>query len=354
MKALVLFLLGSLPALATAEYCQPIVIQHSKVPNTDQTNYVLTVNDTDPHLATVANGGYVQNSNGNDITFTSDSQGLNLLSWDPFEVYNPVTGQIVTQVQVGTVSHTVDTTIYRCAGIPSAGFQGGTMGVVWPSAYLGVYHLGNGTVLSAADSTSHANNGTIFGALATVGEIGGAAGIVGASDHIALPNSIAFPFTIEAWVNISSASGFNVITHLPGSYNDTFVYLGSGGYLQVYYGGGCASDSNVFVSASWQHVAATFVGPGSPCVLYVNGSQVAAGTMLNQSPGAITPAILGSAGSSGPVGSLDEVRIYNGAISASRIAADYNNQSNPMTFYIPGTWTAMQITRTGGSQSFVF
>ena len=356
MKSLVAVLLVSLPALAGVNYCQPIVIQHSRVPNSDQPNYVLTVNDTDPHLATVTNGGYVQASNGNDIVFSSDSLGQNLLSWDQLEVYNPITGQIVTHVAVGTISHTTDTTIYRCAGTASAGFQGGAAGTAWPTGYFGVYHLGSGTTLNAIDSTSYANNGTIVGAVAAAGKIGGAASITGATDHISLPDSPEFPFSIEAWVNVNSITGFQVIAHMPGSYNDVYFYIGEGGLLQGWYAGAnCASSSSAVPTGSWQYAAVTFAGPGGGCVLYLNGLQASTGTMNSQSQGAAAPATLGSAGSSGPVaGLLDEVRFYNAVVPASLIAANYNNQSNPLTFYIPGAWAAMQTTRTGGSQTFVF
>src|SRR5437588_588456 len=52
-----------------------IVIDHTKVRNTDQVNFPLLISGTYSYLASVANGGSVQNVNGYDIVFTSDCAG---------------------------------------------------------------------------------------------------------------------------------------------------------------------------------------------------------------------------------------------------------------------------------------
>src|SRR5258706_6168139 len=54
-------------------YSRSITIDHSKVPNSDQSNFPILISGTYSYLATVANGGNVQNSNGYDLIFTSDS-----------------------------------------------------------------------------------------------------------------------------------------------------------------------------------------------------------------------------------------------------------------------------------------
>jgi hypothetical protein len=53
---------------------------------------------------------------------------------------------------------------------------------VWDVNFKGVWHLPNGTILSANDSTSNGNNGTINGATATTGEIAGGASFNGSND----------------------------------------------------------------------------------------------------------------------------------------------------------------------------
>ncbi len=67
---------------------------------------------------------------------------------------------------------------------------------VWDSNYNGVWHFPNGTTLSANDSTADANNGTINGATATTGKIGGAASFNGTSSEISLGSTgLPFPYS---------------------------------------------------------------------------------------------------------------------------------------------------------------
>ncbi len=70
-----------------------VTIDHTKVPNTDQINFPVLISGTFPYLATVANGGNIQNANGYDIVFTSDADGTTKLDYE-VESYNPVTGAL--------------------------------------------------------------------------------------------------------------------------------------------------------------------------------------------------------------------------------------------------------------------
>lgn len=364
MKMLAALLVGSLPALAGVTYCQPIVIQYSQVASVDQANYVLTVSDTDPHLATLANGGYVQTSNGDDIIFSSDSQGQNLLHWDPLEVYNPVTGQIVTHVGVGTVSHTANTTIYRCTGNAVGAFQGGAAGAAWPSSYRLVHHLGRGGALDVGDSTTNGNNGMSVGASAAPGMVGEAAGLNGTSNYIGVADSgsleITGQLTLAAWVKFNAIPG-GVYTEIIQKGSPYFLFSDGNPNLGLAIDGDyvAGADYSIPVSAvgAWSQIVGTYDSSSSTVKLYWNGTLVDTRTTANTLTADTSPLGLGAlAGGGGQFlnGALDEVRISSVALSADRIATDFNNQSNPSTFYIPGAWTAMQITQTGGSQIFVF
>src|SRR5690242_412053 len=63
---------------------------------------------------------------------------------------------------------------------------------VWDSNYKTVYHLPNGSTLSAADSTANANNGTNSGATAALALIGGGASFDGSTSYLTIPSS-GFP-----------------------------------------------------------------------------------------------------------------------------------------------------------------
>ena len=88
-----------------------LTINHTQVPNTDQTNFPYLFNTTDPLLATTTYNGHVASPNGYDIIFTSDAAGQNILNYE-MEEYNPATGQVVAWVQIPLLSHTQDTVIY--------------------------------------------------------------------------------------------------------------------------------------------------------------------------------------------------------------------------------------------------
>lgn len=203
------FFLGTLTqvsAQSSYNYERPITIRHTQIPNTNQTNLPVLISGTYSYLATTNNGGNVTNSNGYDIIFTLDAAGTNILPFEQ-ESYSASTGAVNYWVKVPTLSHTTDTIIYLFYGNSSITSDQSNRAGTWDSNYVGVWHLPNGTTLSAIDSTSNGHNGTISGATATSGEIGGGADFSGSTDAIALGNSSSFyntSFTVSAWINPSS------------------------------------------------------------------------------------------------------------------------------------------------------
>ena len=163
----------------------------------------MLVSVTDANLATVANGGSVGKSNGNDILFTA-SDGASKLNHE-IESYNAATGQLIAWVNVPTLSASVNTVIYVYYGNGTAGNQQNPGGV-WDSNFEGVWHLPNGSTLSANDSTANGNNAAALnGTGAGSGEIGGAASLNGTSNFIEVLNSSSLngwtQQTISAWIN---------------------------------------------------------------------------------------------------------------------------------------------------------
>jgi hypothetical protein len=156
------------PQGSSYTYRRTITIDHTKVPNTDQTNFPVLISGTYSYLATTANGGNVQNANGYDVIFTSDIGCSTKLNHE-VETYNATTGAVNYWVKVPLLSHTSDTTIYLCYGNSSVTTDQSNKTGVWDANYKGIWHLSNGTTLNASDSTTNANNGTISGAVATAG-----------------------------------------------------------------------------------------------------------------------------------------------------------------------------------------
>ena len=96
-------------------YVRQIVIDHMKVPNSDQSNFPFLFSTSDPAFASTSYGGHVTNSNGYDIIFSTDPSGQTKLDYE-FEEYNPKTGQVIAWIGVPLLSHTTDTTLYMFYG----------------------------------------------------------------------------------------------------------------------------------------------------------------------------------------------------------------------------------------------
>lgn len=333
-------------------YKRQIVIDHTKVPNTDQSNFPFLFNTTDPTLASTANGGHVANPNGLDIIFSTDPNGQNLLNYE-MEEYNAVTGQVIAWVNIPNLSHTADTVIYMSYGNPNISVSQQNPSAVWDSNYMGVWHVPNGTQLSLADSTSNGNNATNAGALPTAGEIDGGMQTNGNTyATIGTPASLANlaegNATFSAWVNPSATGGGVIIgkddndvtagwvLDLTPNNNVDFRSIYSSVDMDV------QSSSSISVGV-WSHVVVTLNGSpsqGGTATIYINGVPSGSGTGglgTNADDSTqiayLANARFGSAVSTALNGVADEFRVSNTIRSADWIATEYNNQSSPSTFY---------------------
>jgi Concanavalin A-like lectin/glucanases superfamily len=127
--------------------------------------------------------------------------------------------------------------------------------------------------------------------------------------------------TISSWVNVSNASGNQNIVALSGSGLLQFGIRG-GSYV-VWPSGAATTVTGPAVSTGgWHHVAYTYSGtPGAGAdIIYVDGVAYP-GTFTHQS-GATTAAYLGTFSGASEFfnGSVDDVRIYNVALSARQVA----------------------------------
>ena len=294
-------------------------------------------------MATIANGGQVQNSNGYDIVFTSDSAGTNKLNFE-IETYNPATGAIVAWVQVPTLSHTADTTIYLQYGDTSVSTNQQNQTGVWDSNYKSVWHFGGGATLTANDSTSNGNNGTLVNSPTVAsGQIGAAAGFTPAnSQYISagLATAATTNVTLSAWIQWNGTSQESVVAY-NGSYGNGWGLTigsasggcsagGSVGLLFSFITCNALSATSSLTAGQWTYVVLT--RGSTTWGLYANGVLITTGTSDPYTP--TSSFLMGEIGSSSYFGGeLDEVRVSNIARSLDWIATEYNNQSSPSAFY---------------------
>jgi hypothetical protein len=206
-----------------------------------------------------------------------------------------------------------------------------------PAGLVAAYSFNEGSGTGANDSSGKANHGTTSGGATwtAAGKNSGALTFNGTNALVTVPDSASLDLTtgltIEAWVrlaNTTAAWSTIALKERPsgmcyGLYGKTNA---GGPTLQVRTGSSEPRTPNVAVPAAntWVHVAGTY--DGSTLRLYVNGGQVA----TQAATGALTTSnsALRIGGNSvwGEYlsGSLDDLRIYNRALTAVEIGADMN------------------------------
>ena len=193
-----------------------------------------------------------------------------------------------------------------------------------------------GTGSTTADSSIYHNNGTLVnGPLwTTQGKFGNAIQFDGIDDRVSVDDAVSLDvttgLTIEAWVYPTKLNNWSTIVmkELPSS----FAYVLYGWWFGADAAAGTNSGGERVTSGggmlplnTWTHVAMTY--NGAQQILYFNGQAVAS----NDYTGALTTTSLplsigGNNQESNEVftGSIDEVRVYNGALSQTDIQRDMN------------------------------
>lgn len=333
-------------------FCEAIVVDHTKMGSIDESGFPVLVTGS-TNTKTVGNGGKATNASGFDVTFfpTNSCSGTKL-NWET-EVYSAsATTSEYWLLPTVTVSHTVDTTVgYRCIGNAAVTTDQSNKTAVWDSNYAYVGHLPNGTTLTANDSTTNVNNGTLVNTpTATTGQIDGAAALASASSQgINLGSSstlkIAGTITLEAWIKpttviglerivsnltTSSFTGAEILIH-DGSSSPSFVpyfQVGNAGTLHT------ALGNASIVAGTVYKIVGTYDGTNG--MIYVNGALANSSVFGASAIGASTVnTFIGSwtNGGNNLNGWADEVRVSKIARSADWILAEYNNENSPGTFY---------------------
>jgi hypothetical protein len=200
---------------------------------------------------------------------------------------------------------------------------------------VAAYSFDAGVGSSVVDVSGRGNNGTISGAAWTAqGRNGGALSFDGSNDLVTVADAASLDLssgmTLEAWVN-SAAAGGNwrtvVLKEQPGQlvyalYSNEGSARASG---HVFVGGDLDTRSAVTMPLNtWTHLAVTY--DGSALRLYLNGalssSRAVSGAMPN-STGALR--IGGNTvWAEWFLGRIDDVRVYNRALTQTEIQTDLN------------------------------
>ena len=223
-----------------------------------------------------------------------------------------------------------------------------------PSGLVAAYAFDEGSGTTVADASGNGHNGTISNATwAATGKFGKALQFNGGNALVSVPNAaqlqLSTGMTLEAWVNPSAVNS---------SWQDV-IYKGNDNYyLEAtstnaskpdagMIAGGSYADAvgtSALAANTWSYLTETY--DGSTLKLYVNGTQVASVAHTGAIASSTNPLQIGgdTIYSQYFAGLINEVRIYNVALTAAQIQSDMttpigsSSDTTPPTQ--PGTLTA--------------
>jgi hypothetical protein len=193
---------------------------------------------------------------------------------------------------------------------------------------------------TAYDRSGNGNNGTITGATPTIGKIGSGMSFNGVSSRVDMGDLFySDAFSVCAWINANSVSGDkNIVVKRNNSSNNNttneWEFIIEDGILV--FDSWNASDGSTFVAASaatlqtntWYHVCGVQGGNGNTGYVYINGIQNGSGAQSSVMRNSSSIIQIGTRSSDMNTrywdGKIDEVRIYNRALSSDEINGLYN------------------------------
>ena len=208
---------------------------------------------------------------------------------------------------------------------------------------------------NAQDATGNGNQGVVNGSVPYVaGKVGNAFSFnANVANYVRIPNSASLQtaqMSVEYWVNFNSATNAVTVAKRNGSSDAWQVGITySGGNFNLQFVGEGVDRYSASLASPvgvWTHVAATY--DGSTAKGYINGAQVLSEPFTLHLGSRTADIYVGNyAGSALPFdGKVDELSIYNRALSAAEVLAIYQAGSSGKTPPVP---TVTGVSPSSGS-----
>lgn len=299
-------------------------------------NFVVLTDISDLNLRHESMGGYVSSWRGWDFQFKDSSNELYNFQ---IESYDPVNGRLIAWVEFPQLQAGQDYTYFlEFGGTDTTSDPSDSE--IWSARYSAIYHFED-----LEDATGNNNDGSNNGSVSGNGLIGSGRNFDGNNDYIQVNNSSSVDISgdqisISLWFNADNNSNDPAFVIKGNSTNQEQYMLGidnptSSNTLnhRVTTNTGHYRD-NQFAITNGRWYMVTFVydaNQGNPRKrLYVDGQLVATANASGDLISTNAPMLIGRrvfGDNRFFDGSLDELRLYNEALGADEICAEYNNQS---------------------------
>jgi hypothetical protein len=203
------------------------------------------------------------------------------------------------------------------------------------AALVGAWAFDEASGTAAKDLSGRGNGGTVSGAKRVAGRYGKALSFDGVNDLVTVADSASLDLTtamtIEAWVQPSKLTGSwrTVAVKEQPSQLSYALYAGNGnnngnrpsGHVNT--GGDVALPGTASLGTGrWTHLASTW--DGTTIRLYVDGKEVSSARVTGTATTSGKPLRIGGnqVWSEWFSGLIDEVRVYNRALTAAEVASD--------------------------------
>jgi hypothetical protein len=194
---------------------------------------------------------------------------------------------------------------------------------------VGWWRFDEGTGNVAKDSSGNGNDGTISGASWVDGKYGKALSFDGASDYVQVSSitslQITGALTLSAWVKLDSLTGSSAIV-AKGWLGEYWWRIEVGGQMLFGHGDNWGNIEEIYsgaagiVSGEYFHLAVVRNPVTMKLYFYVNGVQLSSPDYTTLTGTSNQPVLIGKdSGGAYLDGIIDEVRIYNRALSATEI-----------------------------------
>jgi chitodextrinase len=319
-----------------------VVVAHDVAVNTslpsNEASVIVTPDTSSPSTPTGLTATAVSSSQIN-LSWTTSTDNVGVEGYQVFRNGSQVaTTTVSTYSDIGltaSTTYTYTVTAFDASAnispssqtVSATAFPGSSL----PPGLVAAYSFSEGTGITTTDNSGSGNTGTLTnGPTWTSGKYGNALSYNGINNYVAVRNTFdiaALPFTIAVWVNPTNYDDYRKVFSKRTSWaaNNMRVDLtlySSSGHVVLEQPNQILEFSYAPPLNTWTHLAVVARTTGTE--LYVNGN-------LTQTLGAFTlggnaaaPVRLGCAGDGQDpfLGRIDNLRIYNRALTQSEIQSD--------------------------------